>query len=71
VANIGSLYDFLIYQEATTELDEIEQGVFGLAGAVVSKLSQRISEKNVIPICSNSCKPRPTSPELINLKSLV
>jgi hypothetical protein len=43
----GLLYDFIIYQGATSELDKMEKGVFGLAGAVVSKLSQRISEKNV------------------------
>lgn len=43
----GILLDFILYQGATTELDEMEKEVLGLAGAVVSKLSQRIAEKNV------------------------
>jgi hypothetical protein len=47
------IYDFPIYQGATIELDEIEKGVFGLAGVVVSKLSQRISEKNVALFVDN------------------
>lgn len=43
----GLLYDFIIYQGATTELDSVEKDVYGLAGAVVIKLCQRISENNV------------------------
>ena len=42
----GILYEFLIYQGATTELDPLEMEVFGL-DAVVFHLSQRITEKNV------------------------
>jgi hypothetical protein len=41
----GLLYDFIIYQGATSELDKMEKGVFGLAGAVVSKLRADIRKK--------------------------
>lgn len=30
------MYDFLIYQGATTELDETESQLFGLGGSVVA-----------------------------------
>ena len=44
----GMLYDFLIYQGATTELNPLQKEVFGLAGAVMCHLTQLITEKNVL-----------------------
>lgn len=42
-----SLYDFLLYQGATTELDKDQQDVFGLGASVVLKLTERITEVNI------------------------
>ncbi|XP_050293853.1 piggyBac transposable element-derived protein 3-like [Anthonomus grandis grandis] len=39
----GILYDFIIYQGSTTELDSQQLDVFGSGAAVVLKLSERIS----------------------------
>lgn len=43
----GLVYDFLLYQGSSTELDEMEKKVFGLGGAVVTKLVQRIDVPNI------------------------
>lgn len=42
----GTLYDFIIYQGSTTELDKTQLAVFGQGAAVVLKLSNRIKEPN-------------------------
>lgn len=41
----GKIYDFLIYQGATTELEE-KYKQFGIGAAIVMQLSERIQEKN-------------------------
>ncbi|KAI4464225.1 transposase is4 [Holotrichia oblita] len=43
----GIMYDFVIYQGSTTELNPDQQDVFGLGAAVVLKLAERISEPNI------------------------
>ncbi|XP_044751630.1 piggyBac transposable element-derived protein 3-like [Coccinella septempunctata] len=43
----GLLYDFLLYQGSTTELDETFKKHLGLGAAVVWKLAERISEENI------------------------
>lgn len=43
----GLMYDFLIYQGSTTELNIEQQEVFGLGASVVLKLSERIKEVNI------------------------
>lgn len=43
----GLIYDFLIYQGGTTELDKTNLQVFGSAASVVLKLSERIAVPNV------------------------
>lgn len=42
----GMLYDFILYQGATTELDPIYTGVFGQSAAIVATLANRITEPN-------------------------
>lgn len=44
----GQMYDFILYQGSTTELNDNYQAVFGLGGAVVLQLCQRLS--NVLNI---------------------
>lgn len=40
----GLLYDFIIYQGSTTELDEEKSELFGLGSATVMKLCERIMQ---------------------------
>lgn len=42
----GLCYDFIIYQGSTTELTPNHADVFGLAGALVTTLTERITEPN-------------------------
>lgn len=44
-SNNGLAYDFLLYQGATTDLDENILKNYGFAAAVVMKLSNRLDEK--------------------------
>lgn len=43
----GIMYDFIIYQGSTTELNPDQQEVLGLGASVVLKLCERIGEKNI------------------------
>lgn len=43
----GMMYDFLIYQGSTTEMNSEQQEVFGLGASVVLKLAERINEINI------------------------
>lgn len=41
------MYDFLLYQGSSTEINQQHSEVFGQGAAVVIKLSDRIKERNI------------------------
>lgn len=43
----GTLFDFILYQGSTTEVDKGDQENLGLGAAMVMKLSERIDQRNV------------------------
>lgn len=43
----GIMYDFLLYQGSSTEINQQHSEVFGQGAAVVIKLSDRIKERNI------------------------